>query len=1072
MNISRSLKHLHKSVARREKNDLIYSLGYAMQLAPGKACALLSLRMENGPAIDFEGGTDLIVFEDLDSLSGKNAFPVSRNERGENPLNAQPSIFIKYPMTGGFVPLGAEEGASYEHAHPYAGSGFGVCQSVSFPQKGLDSENQRYSWANREDLYRFFEIAQFSFDGEKVGVDKIERIQRDEILPGWEFLSLSLSSAIPDGNDLLLGMQARRIDGERSSSGVAGIARWKKENKGWHISSFDPVDESIELFEPSMIRVADGSLLLCARPSWKEELYRFDILVWRSIDSGQTWTKVIHKKNYRSAVPVSIGRTVDGKAFVAGNLFTAPLNTAPEGKVMHGANREILCVWPLEDNFTELKSPCLARCPKYEFGASVQGTGLVADHPINSIVHLKDDRWHSLLSYRMMDSAENYYGKGASGFTGCCFEEITSEGPTIEEWSFRKNKDSIMEENFVKVGSIVDINDKLGIEHLERFVEYELGNYVILKIHWQKDSVVTRRTIEKAIKFCVEHKIYFSVSEFLDRYTLTPWKILDSLTADDWSYFRKLGGKQYLSNMTVCERGGAVYWPLKYKQGNMLMPEASTMEEACGFYVDITNKALNKELEYNRKNLECIDSSLLHKYHLEAGVDSVALEVFPGNSDLMFPAVRGAMRSKGKNKFGCDIAMAWYGGVKKDELWFKRWKLSLLYSYIAGADWIVSETGEFGIDGIFDEHHEIDGPVCKRFRKILKELFSYVKINKRSGNGPVAKIGIVHGRHDGTPGLWNKEVWGQYQDEKWLEGDPEESWKLINCLLKKSEWFDSNRKGETDLSGNPPFGQFDIIPVESPLEILKNYSCLIFLGWNTMDGEIYNKLIDYVKNGGRLLMSLGHLNVEQDRSKGIKLFNNGNFENLFGVNVKGQMAPLRHAGIKFAADSDIPGYNYPNWTEKVDPKWMDTSIPVADIEIKGAKTIARAATAFSEYQLKKWGETEVDFPVLTEHKLGKGFASLITLWGYPASKGIRGFYEDVLKSVNVGEMDERIKVCASDKVRYSVYENGHKYALYLLNTDFDLPQSARVFYGNGSRDVLIQAASIEKMEITKGEKAT
>ena len=83
-----------------------------------------------------------------------------------------------------------------------------------------------------------------------------------------------------------------------------------------------------------------------------------------------------------------------------------------------------------------------------------------------------------------------------------------------------------------KFGSMVSINDAIGISHLERFKEYNLGNYVNLKIHWHKNTTVTRPVIEEAIKFCVENKIYFSFSEFLDRYTFVPWKILDTLTKE------------------------------------------------------------------------------------------------------------------------------------------------------------------------------------------------------------------------------------------------------------------------------------------------------------------------------------------------------------------------------------------------------------------------------------------------------------------------------------------------------------------------------------------------------------
>ena len=208
----------------------------------------------------------------------------------------------------------------------------------------------------------------------------------------------------------------------------------------------------------------------------------------------------------------------------------------------------------------------------------------------------------------------------------------------------------------VKFGSMVSVNDKIGISHLERFAAYGLGNYVNLKIHWHRDTQVTRPTIEKAVRFCVENKIYFSFSEFLDRYTYTPWKILDTLTRQDWIELQALGKEYCLGCHTICERGGAVYWPLGYKHDSLLLPRAANMKEASEFYMAGIKKALETERFFGRENLECIDSSFLHKYHFQAGMDGAAIEMFPGNCDRMYPAVRGASRGYGKETFGVDVA--------------------------------------------------------------------------------------------------------------------------------------------------------------------------------------------------------------------------------------------------------------------------------------------------------------------------------------------------------------------------------------------------------------------------------
>ena len=619
----------------------------------------------------------------------------------------------------------------------------------------------------------------------------------------------------------------------------------------------------------------------------------------------------------------------------------------------------------------------------------------------------------------------------------------------------------------IKVGSIIDLNDNIGVSKLEEFIKYELGNYVVLKIHWQKQQTLTRPTIEKAINMCVECEIHFSLGEFLNRYTLEPQSHLTTLTSEDWSYFKELGGAYYVSNWSVCERGGAAYWPLKFKSGSLLMPKAENMKEAHDFYRAAVNKAITLERGYGREMLESIDSSLLQKYHIAAGVEYPSLEVMPGNSDLMFPAIRGAVHANGIGRFSTDIASLWYGGVEKDPLYLKRWQLSLYYSYLAGADCIYSETGEFGVNDIYGKTHSIDSEFCEEYRKILKDFHKFTENNPRPIGKSMAKIGIVHGQYDGTPGLWNKEVWGQYQDEKWLEGAPEESWQLINVLLRKNNWFDAERIADRDHSGNPPLGQFDIIPIESSLEVLKEYSSLVFLGWNTMDSEIYDKLVEYVKDGGHLLMSLGHLNIELDRAKELKMFNGGDLKELFGVSIKGGLSNIRHSGIKIVKDSCLPSYKFPNWTERVDPKWMDSVLPAASVESHGAESIAQISGAIADYQLEKWNEKEDDIPALTEYKLGKGVSQLVTLWGYPGSTGIKSFYEEILKVVNAGEQDDHIQVCASDRVRYSVYEESDKYVMFLLNTDFDLKNQVKVYHDGEVESIGIDPVEMLRIEIKK-----
>ena len=56
-----------------------------------------------------------------------------------------------------------------------------------------------------------------------------------------------------------------------------------------------------------------------------------------------------------------------------------------------------------------------------------------------------------------------------------------------------------------------------------------------------------------------------------------------------------------------------------------------------------------------------------------------------------------------------------------------------------------------------------------------------------------------------------------------------------------------------------------------------------------------------------------------------------------------------------------------------------------------------------------------------------------------------------------------IKVIASEKLRYTVYE-GNK--IYLLNTDYDLPITVKIIYGD--KEELITLESLEMKTVTLG----
>lgn len=429
------LKVLRFSPHAQANERLRCGLCLPFQAASCTAGLFIGHGLVNAPAGDWAAGTDVILFDSLDALCEDAAMPITRNHEEINPLNGEPSIFLKFNVAGGFVPLGAkrEDGMP----HPHAGTGFGLSLARSYPKSAMGKDRgdgRVWGWRNVGKLYDFFDLHQFGYDGETFSVTRTDRFDLDALLPGWQLLNRPLRNAIPDGDDLLFGMQGRKAGADDEPLG-SGLTRWQYGEQGWRPVSFVPVTQGIRAFEPTVIRDTDGSLLYCVRPLWGEEQIRSDVMVWRSADNGATWEQVIHTPGVRCGVPVTINQAADLTPFIAGSLYTGPLAVNPPWKMQPGLNREILCLWPLNEERTATGTPLFAACPRFEFGPAPKETTWFADHPVCQTVQLKDG-CHALLAYRLGSGAEGYLGEDPRPESGCHINEVLSDGEPVAPWRF------------------------------------------------------------------------------------------------------------------------------------------------------------------------------------------------------------------------------------------------------------------------------------------------------------------------------------------------------------------------------------------------------------------------------------------------------------------------------------------------------------------------------------------------------------------------------------------------------------------------------------------------------------
>ncbi len=588
------------------------------------------------------------------------------------------------------------------------------------------------------------------------------------------------------------------------------------------------------------------------------------------------------------------------------------------------------------------------------------------------------------------------------------------------------------------------------------------------------DCVLTRLPADPAealavARYCRERRIGLFFSELLYRGTRALCLAFGRRIPRRAFYSRAeleaiaaAAGDYYGGRMVLGEAGGVLYWPKTYvvRRGVDLwdsLPSVRGAGAAQAQYLRYLRRFLAYERTLGGRPFLNVESSLLFKYHAAAGIDAFCLELMPGDPHRMTAAIRGAARAFRK-PWGAHLACEYYGGVRLDGLWLKRWKISLYFSYLGGAQFIWPESGHLGYTTQpSGTRYGFRHPRVRAVRRILRETRRFVGLHGRPASGPRVALGVIHGLQDGTPGLWNPRAWGQVRGRAWRAGPAERGWELLDGFFRREPWSNPYVQGADDFSGQPPFGQVDIVPAEAHLGALRRYRCLLFLGWNTMTPVLYAKLKTYVSGGGHLLLFLPQLGTQTGRTDPLRLFRGGRVADLFGVTVTGWKRTDVY-GAKCCAASRLPGYRFPLWRARTDPRFLGEWTPAA-VRLEGARVISGYDDGHDATREDLEGR-----PLLVEHALGRGTAFLVLVREYPASGGLRPFARDVLRTVLAGEQGA-IRVQAPDRLRYAVYDEGRGAArrevIYLLNTDPDVAAPVRVWVrGSATAPFLVPPAEL------------
>jgi len=341
---------------------------------------------------------------------------------------------------------------------------------------------------------------------------------------------------------------------------------------------------------------------------------------------------------------------------------------------------------------------------------------------------------------------------------------------------------------------------------------------------------------------------------------------------------------------------GKHYWFGGYtdkidRRWRMELQKRLTDLKACrDFYVNALARMVDREKEQGYERVIVIESSPTINNSCDAGAVP-APEIYPRNANWLMAQARGCARAH---------ATAWYYHIAimcqtsiphdgPDK--YRLWDMTLFAGYMYGGHGIWNENGVWRT-----EHWWGDpvGDMTAIYRGGLKKIYDFARTHERLGSVR-ANLAVIHGYLDGDPGApvgGEGAVYGQldrvydYGEDWWLNGPAEAGWQHLATFFPVPEIMLCQKKAPVPryLAGTP-YGQIDIIPSDTPQQALNRYSHALLLGWNTMTPEMYQSLVEYVKQGGMLFMALPQLSTCADRGKPYSFVNKGDLAELFGVTV-------------------------------------------------------------------------------------------------------------------------------------------------------------------------------------------
>lgn len=421
--------------------------------------------------------------------------------------------------------------------------------------------------------------------------------------------------------------------------------------------------------------------------------------------------------------------------------------------------------------------------------------------------------------------------------------------------------------------------------------------------------------------------------------------------------------------------------------------------------------------------------TLLCVYEGDAGFDRITIEPVSNLNILV-----GAVRATDVESWGVHIPTDWYFGIPVDEVKSAKFRLAMQYAYLNGASYVYAENSLFKTNAF--ERLDFEDKHCRLNRQHLRDFYHYTLKNPRDGELIVDKA-IVYGRNEFfmwqtndrmaelKPKDWDASVWGKWDNGYHL------CWQAAKAWMPIAERQSSMESPlNTKLFAGSPYGSVDVVSAEKSFE---QYKTIAFLGWNTMNGDLFERMKEYVRQGGNLIISYCHFNTVDRNDKAPKFIARNEMAELIGINI----------GEDFSAEGEIV--------------FADGKTFVVDGELK--LVLGEPITA------QKICEDKYGNGIIYRNAYGKGQVYFCAFKEYFARQWAVDAVSHLLSFVG----DQGNIICSNKNVSFTVRKlSDVEYCIYVLNMNC-LPEATEEFtmniYGKTISDCIC-VGEIKKYTIT------